>query len=94
MGREWIRASGRESREPAGETGAGSGGEPGGHSGEEGGLWMVRNGWRREMLEMGPAVGRLSLGWGKSVWPEWPCFLRWDSGPSRSVTVLIWTSLV
>ena len=46
------------------------------------------------MLEMGPAVGRLSLGWGKSVWPEWPCFLRWDCGPSRSVMVLIWTSWV
>ena len=42
------------------------------------------------MLEMGPAVGRLSLGWGKSVWPEWPCFLRWDCGPSKSVMVLIW----
>ena len=48
MGRECIGASGRESREPGGETGAGagSGGDPGGHSGEEGSFWMVRSGWR------------------------------------------------
>lgn len=41
-------------------------------------------------VEGGDAGDRLcggktaSLGQGRSVWPEWPCFLRWDSGPRLS----------
>lgn len=58
MGREWVTARGRESREPSGEAGAGSGGEPWVMARGKGGLEILRHGWRREMMEMGCGVGR------------------------------------
>lgn len=65
VGREWIRVGGRESGEPGGEAGAGSGGEPWGHGPGwwvlDGEKWMGGGdvGWR--MLRVG--VGGSPFGW-------------------------------